>query len=224
MFEAEVEMEKRSSFLPLLLMMCLLAAIIGLAGYVLLQVRTKTPLRAEEASGLVAATLQGPGPAIIHFHTGLIKSSADEKPGDPNYRLLEKAGILKLAKAPHDAVLISITPAGERLLADLAGCKKSKEADGTFLYEAPLAERQFVGIAGVTMIGVNSATVDFNWKWVPNRLGDVFDAGGSLVKSFNLWERQTLINKYEVDFYHGDPTRSTLALVRNDQGWKISGR
>lgn len=30
MFEAEVEMEKRSSFLPLVLMMCLVAAIVGL--------------------------------------------------------------------------------------------------------------------------------------------------------------------------------------------------
>jgi hypothetical protein len=224
MFEAEVEMERRSSFLPLLLMMCLLAGIMGLATYVLFQVRAKTPLRAEEASGLVTATLQGPGPAIIHFRTGLVKSSAEEKPEDPNYRLLEKAGIIKLAKAPHGAVLVSLTPGGERLLTGVPGCKKEKEADGTFLYQAPLAERQFVSIAGVNMIGVNSATVDYNWKWVPNQLGNVFDAGGPLVKSFNMWERQTLINKYEVDFYNGSPRRSTLALVRNGQEWKIPGQ
>jgi len=41
MFEAEVEMEKRSSFLPLLLMLCLVAAILGLIGYVVLQAKGK---------------------------------------------------------------------------------------------------------------------------------------------------------------------------------------
>ena len=222
MFEAEVEMEKRSSFLPLLLMLCLVAGIVGLATYVILQVRGRTPLSAQEASGIVAAALQGPGPAIIHFRTGLVKN--DEKLPDPNYRLLEKAGIVKLAKAPPGSVLVSLTPEGERVMTGIPGCKKAKEADGTFLYQAPLAQRQFLSIAGVNMNGADSAIVEYNWKWVPNQLGDVFDAGGPLVKSFNLWERQTLINKYEVDFYHGDSTKSTLALVRNGQGWKIPTR
>ena len=222
MFEAEVEMERRSSFLPLVLMMCLVTAIVGLATYVLLQVRERTPLSAEQASGIVAATLQGPGPAIIHFRTGLVKPSADEKPGDPNYRLLEKAGIVKLAKASQGSVVVSITPGGERLMTGLPRFKKSKETDGTFLYQAPLAQRQFVRIAGVNMNGVNTAIVEYNWKWAPNQLGDVFDAGGPMVKSFNMWERQTLINKYEADFYHGNPTRSTLALVRSGKEWKIS--
>jgi hypothetical protein len=220
MFEAEVEMEKRSSFLPLVLMMCLVAAIVGLAGYILLQARERTPLTAEQASGIVAASVQGPGPAIIHFHTGLVKPSADEKPEDPNYRLLEKAKIVKLAKAAKGSVMVSITPEGERLMTGLPGFKKSKEADGTFLYQAPLAQRQFVSIAGVNMVGTNSATVDYNWKWIPNELGDVFDAGGPMVKSFNMWERQTLINKYAATFYHGDPSRSTLVLVRNGKEWK----
>jgi hypothetical protein len=53
---------------------------------------------------------------------------------------------------------------------------------------------------------------------VPNQFGDVFDAGGPLVKSFNLWDRQTLINKYNADFYHGEPTKSTLALCTNRPG------
>ena len=222
MFEAEVEMERRSSILPLLLMMCLVAGIVGLATYVLFQVRGKTPLRAQDASGIVAAALQGPGPAIIHFRTGLVKPSVDEKPGDPNYRLLEKAGIIKLAKAAQGSVLVSITPEGERLMSGVPGFKKSKEADGTFSYQAPLAYRQLVSIAGVDMNGANNAIVEYTWKWVPNQLGNVFDAGGPLVKSFNLWERQTLINKYEVDFYNGEPTKSTLALARSGRDWKIS--
>ncbi len=222
MFEAEIEMEKRSSFMPLLLMLCLVAGIVGLATYVILQVRGKTPLSAQEANGIVTAALQGPGPAIIHFRTGVAKN--DEKLPDPNYRLLEKARIVKLAKAAPGSVLVSLTPEGERLLTGIPGCKKSKEADGTFSYQAPLAQRQCVSIAGVSMNGTDNAIVEYNWKWVPNQLGDVFDAGGPLVKSFNMWERQTLINKYEVGFYHGDPTKSTLALVRNGRGWKIPAR
>jgi hypothetical protein len=222
MFEAEVEMEKRSSFVPLLLMLCLLALIVGTVAYVLFQVRGKTPLSAQEASGIVTAALQGPGPAIIHFRTGLVRN--DEKLPDPNYRLLEKAGIVKLGKAAQGSVLVSLTPEGERLLTGIPGCTKSKEADGTFSYRAPLAQRQFVSIAGVNMNGADNAIVEYNWKWLPNQLGDVFDAGGPLVKSFNFWERQTLINKYEVDFYHGNPTKSTLALARNNREWKIPAR
>jgi len=176
MFEAEVEMERRSSFLPLVLMMCLVTAIVGLAAYVLLQVRERTPLSTQQASGIVAATLQGPGPAIIHFRTGLVKPNTDLKPGDPNYRLLEKAGIVKLAKAPRGSVLVSITPEGERLMAGLPGFTKSKEADGTFSYQAPLAQRQFVNIASVNMNGGNARSSNttgngcpINWETYSTR-------------------------------------------------------
>jgi hypothetical protein len=230
MFEAEVAMEKRSSVLPLLLMLCLVAAIVGLAGYVILQAKGQTPVTAQEASAIVAATVNGsgsesgPGPAIIRFRTGLLKPSADLKPEDPNYRLLEKAGIVKLAKAARGSVAVSITPDGERLLTGLPGFKKEKMTDGTFSYEVPVAQRQFVSVAAINMIGPNSATVEYNWKWVPNQLGNVFDAGGSLVKSFNLWERQTLINKYEVDFYNAGPAKSTIALARSGKEWKLAGR
>ncbi len=222
MFEAEVEMERRSSFMPLLLMLCLVAGIVGLATYVILQVRGQTPLSAQQASGIVTATMQERGPAMIHFRTGVVKN--DEKLPDPNYRLLEKAGIVKLAKAAKGSVQVSLTPEGERLLTGIPGCKKSQAEDGTFTYQAPLAQRQFMSVAGVTMVGTNSAIVEYNWKWAPNELGDAFDAGGPLVKSFNMWERQTLINKEGVDFYRGNPTKSTLALVRNGREWKIPAR
>jgi hypothetical protein len=222
MFEAEVEMERRSSFLPMLLLLCLVAAIAGMVTYVVFQVKAKTPLSAQEANGIVAAALQGPGPAIIHFRSGLVVSSVAEKPGDPNYRLLEKAGIVKLAKAPRGAELISVTPGGERLVTAIPGFKKWKEPDGTFTYQVPLAQRQLVNVTAVNMIGVNNATVEYTWKWVPNQMGDLFDAGAPLVKGFNLWDRQTLINKYEADFYHGNPAKSTLALARTDRGWNIS--
>ncbi len=129
---------------------------------------------------------------------------------------------MKLAKAPHGAEFISVTPGGERLVSAISGFKKWKEADGTFTYQVPLAQRQLVNVSAVNMVGVNNAVVDYTWKWVPNQMGDLFDAGGPLVKGFNLWDRQTLINKYEADFYHATPTKSTLALARTDQGWKIA--
>jgi hypothetical protein len=222
MFEAELEMEKRSTFLPLLLMACLIAGIVGMVAYVVIQVRSKTPVSAQEANTIVTAALQGPGSAIIHFRSGLVVSSVAEKPGDPNYRLLEKAGIVKLAKAPHGGELISVTPGGERLVTTISGFRKSKESDVSFTYQVPLAQRELVSITDITMNGVNNAIVTYTWKWVPNQMGDLFDAGGPTVKGFNLWDRQTLINKYEADFYHGNPTKSTLTLARGDQGWKIA--
>jgi len=130
MFETEVEMEKRSSVLPLLLMLFLLALIVGTVTYVVFQVRGKTPLSAQQASGIATAALQGPGPAVIHFRTGLVTN--DETLPDPNYRLLEKAGIIKLGKAAKGSVMVSITPEGERLISGVPGLKKSIEADGTF--------------------------------------------------------------------------------------------
>jgi len=222
MFESEVEMERRSSVLPLLLMVCLVVAIVGLAGYVFLQVRG-TPLSAQKASVIVTAALQQRAPAVIHFRTGLVKTGDDGKLDEPNYRLLDKAGIIKLAKPAGGKVEVTLTPEGEQLLASVAGCKKEKEDDGTDSYEVPLAQRQLVAIGNIATSG-NNATVDYTWKWSPNHFGDIFDAGGPLVKSFNLWERQTLINKYNADFYHGDPTKATLALVHNGQDWKIPTR
>ena len=222
MFEAEIEMERRSSVLPLILMMCLAGAILGLVAYIVLQVRQRTPLSAEQASPVVAAALQTTAPAVIHFHTGRVKPSNDDKPEDPNYRLLEKAGLVKVAKAAKGSALVSLTPAGERMLAAIPGSKKTEETDGTLLYQIPLANRQFVSIASVEMTGVNSAAVAYNWKWEPNQLGDVFDAGGPLVKGFNMWERQTLIKTYQADFYHSDSLRSTMFLARTAKEWKIA--
>ncbi|MFI5118544.1 MAG: hypothetical protein ACHP8B_17790 [Terriglobales bacterium] len=222
MFEDEVEMERRSSFLPLVLMLSLLVLIVGTVAYVIFQVRSKTPLTADQATPIVTATLQGPGPAVIHFRVGLIK--ADENPDEPNYRLLQKAGIVKLAKAKKGDVTVSLTPDGERLLSGLPGFKKSEPKDDSYSCQAPLAERQLLGIAGVEMNDADHATVTYNWKWLPNALGDVFDAGGPLVKSFGVWERQTLISKYQAAFYHGDPTISTLTLVRQDRQWKLPAR
>lgn len=226
MFEDEVAMEKRSSIVPLLLMLCLLAVVLGGVVWIVLQLRERKPLSAEQANPVVAAALRDLGPSVTHFRTGLVTPSADVKPGDPNYRLLEKAGLVKLAKpaksAKNGSVQVTLTPQGEQMLAGIPGVKKSEEKDGTVSYQVPLADRQLVGVAGVTMSGINVAAVAYNWKWTPNPLGDVFDAGGPLLKSFNTYERQTLINKYGADFYHGNATSTTIALMREGKMWKVA--
>src|SRR5438552_13199383 len=71
MFEEEVKMEKRSNILPLLLLLSLVAAVLGVVAYVVLEVRARQPLTADQATPIVAAVLKAQGPAIVHFHGGL---------------------------------------------------------------------------------------------------------------------------------------------------------
>ncbi len=157
MFEDEVAMEKRSSIFPLLLMLCLAAVVAGGVAWVVLEVKARAVLTVEQAGPYVAAALQGPGSAVTHITTGLVPPSYEfGKAGDPDYRLLAKAGIVKLGKAGKDGGMqVSITPEGEKMLAGIAGVKKL-EKDGAVSYQVPLAERQLVGIAGVTMTGVSA--------------------------------------------------------------------
>ncbi len=221
-FEDEVKMEKQSSILPLLLLLSLMAAVLGVVAYVVLEIRARQPLSTKEASPVVQNIIKAEGPATTHFHAGLVMPSVDEKPRDPHYRLLEKIGLVKTAKAAGGGTMVAITPAGERLLASIPDFKKWKNADGTTSYAIPLAQRQLVEISRVTMNGVNDAVVEYTWKWAPNQLGDDFDAAASLVKSFNTWDRATLIDKYGADFYHADPARANVSLMRTDKGWQIA--
>jgi len=221
-FEAEVKMEKQSTILPLLLLLSLMAAVLGVVAYVVLEVRARQPLSAKEAGGVVESILKAQGPAITHFHAGLVMPSVDEKPRDPHYRLLEKAGLVKTAKTTGGGTMVTLTPLGQRLATSISGFKKWKNTDGTTSYAIPLADRQLVEISSVTMSGVNDAVVQYTWKWVPNGLGDDFDAAGAGVKSFNTWDRATLIDKYGADFYHAAPSRASVNLMRTDKGWKIA--
>jgi hypothetical protein len=100
--------------------------------------------------------------------------------------------------------------------------RKTRESDNTDLYVVPLAERRLVAISKVTMINIERATVEFQWKWEPNKLGNLFDASGSLVKSFNTWDRATLIDKYGASFYHGDPSKVVVALTKASGNWQIA--
>lgn len=220
MFEEELKLQRESSFvIPLVLVLVLVAVIVGAIGYWVVPGHSLSP---QQAGGLVSAYLNGQGPATVHFHVGVLQPSVAEKIRDPHYRLLEKAGILKLGPAKGDAVRVALTPDGERKLAAIPGVVKTKNSDGSDAYTVPLAERRLVSVSKVTMSGRDIAYVQFTWTWAPNELGNAFDAAGPLAKSFNTWDRSTLIQNYGVAFYHVEPAQAALTFVRADKGWKLA--
>ena len=222
MFEQEIEMEKReSSVIPLLLIVVMILAIVGLAGYYVWQ--NKQVLSTADAGNVVVASLKAQGPAVVRFHTGMVKASVNEKPEDPHYRLLEKAGLLKRGKVTRGTYPIVLTSQGEKLLAEIHDVQKTKEKDNTDLYVVPLAERRLAEISKITMLSPERARVEFSWRWETNKLGNLFEASGSLVKSFNTWERSTLIDKYGANFYHGEPAKVALMLVKTPSNrWQVA--
>jgi len=220
MFEQELEMEEReASAIPLLLIAVLIVAIVGVAGYYLWQ--SRQVLAPQEAATVINA-VDAQSPATIQFHVGKVTASVAVKPHDPNYRLLEKAGLLKVGNDQGRFTPVTLTPQGEKQLQEIAGLSKTKESDGTEGYTVPIADRKLVEISNITMINPSRAVVDFTWKWEPNRLGEIFDASGPLVKSFNTWERGTLIDKYNANFYHANPTRTALVLAKVGKHWEIA--
>ena len=134
MFEEEIKLQRESSYIPLALVVVLIAVIVGTIGYFVVPSKS---LSQEQAAGLVSAYLAGQGPATVHFHVGVLQPSVDEKIRDPHYRLLEKAGILKLGKSKGEKISVAFAPEGERRLAAIPGVVKTKNSDGTDAYTVP---------------------------------------------------------------------------------------
>jgi hypothetical protein len=222
MFEQEIEMEQRqSSVVPLLLIILMIVAFVGVAAYYVVQNRKVLPTT--EASNLITTSLKKDGPVTIQFRTGMVIASVAERPHGPNYRLLEKAGVLNVGKDKGRATPVTLTAEGRKLLAEIPGVNKSKDSkDGTDIYTVPVAERALSGTPTVTMTGTGRATAEFTWVWEPNKVGDMLDASGPLVKSFNTWDRGTLIDKHNAKFYHGAPTKAAMAFSMGDKGWQIA--
>jgi hypothetical protein len=222
MFEQEIEMEqKSSSVVPLLLILALVAVIVGTGGYWFVQ--SRKVLTQQDATTVVTAILKAQGPAVLRFHTGAVKSSINEKPRDPHYKLLEKAGMVKVSQVKGKEIYnIALTPRGEKELTAFPEFQKAEEKDGTVALAVPLARRQLVQVNKVTMNGPSMARVEYTWKWEPTPVGELFDASGPQIKSFNLWETQSLIEKYGANFYHGDAKKVAVNVVKNDKGsWQV---
>ena len=220
LFADEVEMERKSSNLgPLIMVVALVAVVGGTIFYFFKTAQEKLSVPAATAS--VHSILKSQGGGQIHFSVGNVVSSVDDKPNDPHYKLLAKAGIVTVKTKSWNSIITTLTPAGEKVLADIPSVETGKNADGNATYLVPLAQRQMVQIDSIEMIKPHLARVNYTWKWVPNRLGKEFDAAGDLVHSFNTWDRGTLIKSYGVDFYTAPPTKATVVLVEGKDGlWK----
>lgn len=225
MFEQELELEKQeNSVVPLLLIVALILAIVGVAGYYIIQ--NRQVLSMQDATKVVASVLDQQGPATLRFHTGLVKSSVDENPQAVHYKLLAKAGLVQVGKAQGTygtTYPIALTSAGQEMLKRIEGVTTAKEKDGTDVYVVPLAERKLGSISNIKMLSPTRATVNYTWNWKTNPMGELFEASGATVKSFNTWDRATLIQKYGANFYHAAPTEVILSLTKTDNnGWQIA--
>jgi hypothetical protein len=222
MFEQELEMEQQqSSVVPLILIIAMILAFVGVAAYYVVENRKVLP--AAEAGTLISESLKSDGPVTIHFKTGMVVASVQDRPHDPNYRLLEKAGLVNIGKDKGRATPVTLTAAGRKMLANIPGVKQNKdEKDGTLEYVVPVAERKLVGPPVVTMLGIGRAKGEFEWAWATTPMGELLDASGPLVKGFNTWERGALIDRYGAKFYHGAPTKATLYFTKGDKGWQIT--
>jgi len=220
LFAAEIEMEKKSSNIFPILFVAMLVLVVGGTIYYFVK-GAKQVLTPEQATVAVNGILKGQGAAHVRFSTGLVTGSVDEKPMDPHYTLLTKAGILATKKKSWNSIMSELTPAGQQLLAGIPGVEKTTKPDKTVQYQVPLAERKLISIDKVDMIRPHLARVTYSWKWEPNRLGKEFDASGDLVKGFSTWDRGTLIKTYGADFYNAAPIKVTVVLMETKDGsWK----
>jgi hypothetical protein len=220
LFAAEIQMEKSSSnFFPLVLIFGLIIVVGGTIYYFVKGARDVLTTPAATAS--VQQILKSSTPATIRFGTGTVVSSVNEKPNDPQYKLLAKSNVIVTKAKGPNSLIVNLTDTGEKLLTGIEGVEKTKNPDGTTTYIVPLAVRTLVSIDEVKMIKPHLAQVNYTWKWEPNRLGQEFDASGSLVQSFTTWDRATLIKSYGVDFYGAAPAKAGVVLLEtNDGNWK----
>jgi len=223
LFQEELELEKKAgrgfgAIIIIIAMIAFFATVIGWAIYTNTQ-----KLKPELATQLITKSLQERGPAKVTFHTGTLAPDAMDDPRGPQYLLLEKAGIVKNVRPKKGALTTQLTPAGEKLITSLGAVKKA-EKDGTTAYTVPLATRKLVEINNITKQSAQVFLVTYTWQWVPNELGNKFDAAGELVKSFSPYERSQLIDKHGVDFFHVLPPKVSVVATKEDSGWSLSAQ
>jgi hypothetical protein len=219
LFEQEIEMEKRSSWGPLLLVIGLVLAIVGGAGFYVWEM--KKGLSQDEAKAIIETQLKAKG-ASVHFHAGKVVSGMDEQAKDPHYKLLAKAGYVEVKDVSWNTITATVTPTGEKEFAAIPGFKKWDNPDKTVSYEVPLASRKFLKIDSITLNGPSAAKVEYEWQWETTKVGEAFDASGAALKSFSTWDRSKLIQKYGADFYKNGVQKETVRMIKGDNGWKLA--
>lgn len=220
MFEQEMELEKhQSSALPLLLIVGIIVALVGIAGYFLIQSRKS--LSPAEASQVATNILNAQEPPAVSFHVGMVPDGYEENAKDPRYRLLEKAGVITIGKSKNNKTPVSLTAKGEDLIKQIQGLKQ-KDDEGKQAFTIPLAERKLVAVLSVKMNGPERASITYTWKWAPNALGNEFDASAGKLAGFSTWDRVTLIDKQGARFYQETPPPVTVNVVDTKKGWQVT--
>lgn len=219
-FEREIELEKgESSAIPFLIITVLVFAVASAVIYFVLAPRKV--LSVPEATQLVTDVLNAQGTTTVRFHTGLVKERRDESPRDSRYRLLEEAGVLKIGTPAGSRTPIALTERGSAILSEIPGVKRSKEADGTVAYVVPLADRQLVDVANVSMDGPDRATIEYTWQWQPNALGKSFDRLGPAIALMRAEDQLELVNRFGARYYHEVPKREVIRTIKSPQGWRV---
>ena len=219
MFEEELELEKKSSsWGPLILVIVFVGCIVGGIGYYVFEL--KKGLSEADATAIVERILKA-NPPHVAFRSGKVEASGAEQPKDPHYKVFEKAGFVTVKDVNSSTNVVTVTDAGEKAFAGISGFTKKKNADDTVTYEMPLASRKLVKIDSVTINRPGDATVVYEWQWVPNQIGDLFDLNGDNLKPYSTWERQKLIDKYGADFYNSATKKETIHLTKGDKDWGI---
>jgi Holliday junction resolvase-like predicted endonuclease len=222
MFEQEIEMEQKEggSIGPILMIVAMIGILVGGIGYMVLQ-NTRT-LKPEEAAKVVTALIKAQPPTEVKFHAGKLASSMNDSLDRPQYKLLADAGVIKIQKDKKtNGGDIDLTAEGEKTITAIPEFKKKTEDDGTVAYAVPLATRKFVKIENITKLAANRFQVEYSWQWEPNALGEAFDISGKYIQSFNTWDRSQLIDKYGANYYHGEPTKVTVLIVKGENGWTV---
>ena len=222
MFEDEIKMEEKSSNItPLLMVALLVLGALGVLGYIIME-STRT-VSQQEALAAAKTEVAARGPEKIHFHVGLVKPGMDE-PFDPHYRLLEKAGLVKLGKPTFRGLDVTLTPAGVALL-QACGAQEEKDKDGNVAYTVPLAERKLLEVTKVEMVNSRKAVVEYAWSWQPTPLGLVFDINSPAMAKLPINDSAVLIQKYGATYYQEQkPKTSSFQLLWDEKGrkWRMA--
>ena len=220
MFEQEIEMEKKegSSFGPVLIIFLLVGLFVGGIGVVIFQ--SNQTLKPEEASAPIAAKLKAAEPVNVTFHTGNVSYAAADKPTDPQYKLFEKAGILKIGKGKGYAAQVDLTPAGKQFLASFPSVKGVPDKNNTTAYTLPLASRNLVSVGKVSKLSPQKFQVQYTWAWQTTKAGDMFDIAGKLVQDLPSYDRSMLIDQHGANYYHNAPAQAAIILTKGDKGWE----
>lgn len=219
MFEQAIEIENKegSRFGPFLIIVVLVGLFIG--GFAVVIFQSRPTLKPEEATAAVESRLIASGPVSVSFRTGVVSYADADRPSDPQYKLLEEAGILKIAKAKGYAAQVELTPEGKQFLASLANVQTRPDKDNTTVHILPLASRKLVSVDNVIKLTPDHFQVQYTWAWRTTKAGDMFDIAGNLVQELPAYDRGRLIDQFGANYYHDEPAHASLVLKRDEKGW-----